>query len=140
LDRGQKAEKIIAHTPAVAWMAYAIHGDEISSADAALQVAYQLAAGTDKQSQLIRDNVIVGIDPMENPDGRERILSQYQQWRGVIPNSDLQSLNHSGMWPWGRTNHYLFDLNRDWLQLFIQKLGESPGNFGLETPIPCGFT
>ncbi|MAD51855.1 MAG: hypothetical protein CMF79_04685 [Candidatus Marinimicrobia bacterium] len=114
LDRGQKAEKIIAHTPTVAWMAYAIHGDEISSADAALQVAYQLAAGTDKQSQFIRDNVVVGIDPIENPDGRERILSQYQQWRGVIPNSDLQSLNHSGMWPWGRTNHYLFDLNRDW--------------------------
>jgi len=114
LDRGSKAENLIANSPAIAWMAYAIHGDEISSADAALQVAYQLAAGTDELSQAIRDNVIVGIDPMENPDGRERILAQLQQWRGVIPNSDLQSLNHQGMWPWGRTNHYLFDLNRDW--------------------------
>jgi hypothetical protein len=51
---------------------------------------------------------------MENPDGRERILAQYQQWQGAVPNSDLQSLNHRGVWPWGRTNHYLFDLNRDW--------------------------
>ncbi len=114
MDRGAKASQIITNTPTVAWMAYAIHGDEISSADAALQVAFQLAAGTDDKTQFIRDNVIVGIDPMENPDGRERILSQYQQWQGVIPNSDLQSLNHRGMWPWGRTNHYLFDLNRDW--------------------------
>ena len=114
MNRKEKVENIIAKTPAVAWMAYAIHGDEISSADAALQVAYQLAAGTDEQTQLIRDNVIVGIDPMENPDGRERILAQYQQWQGAVPNSDLQSLNHRGVWPWGRTNHYLFDLNRDW--------------------------
>lgn len=114
MTRKEKAEDIIAKTPVVAWMAYAIHGDEISSADAALQVAYQLAAGTDEHTQAIRDNVIVGIDPIENPDGRERILAQYQQWRGVVPNTDLQSLNHRGMWPWGRTNHYLFDLNRDW--------------------------
>ena len=114
LTNTDEPKDIIKNSPAVAWMAYAIHGDEISSADAALQLAYQLAAGKDKNSQFIRDNVVVGIDPIENPDGRERILSQLQQWRGVVPNSDLQSLNHGGMWPWGRTNHYLFDLNRDW--------------------------
>ncbi len=114
LAKDDNPKNIIKDSPSIAWMAYAIHGDEISSADAAVQLAYQLAAGQDEQSQFIRDNVIVGIDPIENPDGRERILSQYQQWRGVMPNSDLQSLNHRGMWPWGRTNHYLFDLNRDW--------------------------
>ncbi len=114
LNRRENVDKIIDSTPAVAWMAYSIHGDEVSSTDAAVFVAYQLAAGTDQQTQEILKNVIVCIDPLENPDGRERILSQHQQWGGVIPNPDVQSLNHRAMWPWGRTNHYLFDLNRDW--------------------------
>ena len=110
----ENVEKIIQSTPAVAWMAYAIHGDEVSSTDAALFLAYQLVAGTDQKTKKILENVIVCIDPLENPDGRDRILAQHQQWGGVIPNPDVQSLNHRGMWPWGRTNHYLFDLNRDW--------------------------
>jgi len=114
LNKSESVDKIIKSTPAIAWMAYAIHGDEVSSTDAALFLAYQLAAGTDKNTQEILNNVIVCIDPLENPDGRDRILAQHQQLGGVIPNPDVQSLNHRGMWPWGRTNHYLFDLNRDW--------------------------
>ncbi|MCH7613824.1 MAG: hypothetical protein IIB45_10760 [Candidatus Marinimicrobia bacterium] len=114
LAKRENVDIIIKSTPAVAWMAYGIHGDEVSSTDAALYLAYQLAAGTDQKTQEILKNVIVCIDPLENPDGRDRILAQHQQWGGVIPNPDIQSLNHRGMWPWGRTNHYLFDLNRDW--------------------------
>ncbi|MFQ6678179.1 MAG: M14 family zinc carboxypeptidase [Fidelibacterota bacterium] len=114
LNKRENVDNIIHSTPAVAWMAYAIHGDEVSSPDAAVFLAYQLAAGIDTLTQKILENIIVCIDPLENPDGRARILSQHQQWGGVIPNPDVQSLNHRGMWPWGRTNHYLFDLNRDW--------------------------
>jgi len=108
---------IVENTPAIAWMMYSIHGDEISGSDASLQLAYQLAAGEDAKTQKILDEVIVGIDPMENPDGRERYLAQMQQWGGDILNSDVQSIQHSGVWPWGRGNHYLFDLNRDWFIL-----------------------
>ena len=108
------AKKIIADTPAIAWMAYGIHGDEISSTDAAVQLAYQLAAGSDPTTQKILEELVVSIDPMENPDGRERYLQQLKQWRGVVVNSDANSLDHSGFWPFGRGNHYLFDLNRDW--------------------------
>jgi hypothetical protein len=108
------AKKIIVNTPAIAWMTYGIHGDEISSTDAAVQLAYQLAAGSDPTTKKILEELVVSIDPMENPDGRERYLQQLKQWRGVVVNSDASSLDHSGLWPYGRGNHYLFDLNRDW--------------------------
>ena len=95
-------------------MAYSIHGDEISSTDAAVQLAYQLAAGTDPATKNILKELVISIDPTENPDGRERYLQQLLLWRGEIVNSDASSLDHSGFWPYGRGNHYLFDLNRDW--------------------------
>jgi len=98
-------------------MAYAIHGDELSSTDAALQLAYQLVAGTDEVTNKIRENVVTCIDPLENPDGRDRWVQQMDQWNSVVPNDDTQSLHHRGVWPWGRGNHYLFDLNRDWFSV-----------------------
>ncbi len=112
-----EAEKIIDDTPAVAWLAYSIHGDELSSTDAALWLAYQLVAGEDEMTQKIRDDVIVCIDPLQNPDGRERWIKQMESWNGVVTNDDVQSVQHRGMWPYGRGNHYLFDLNRDWICL-----------------------
>ena len=114
LKNKHHAERIINSTPAIAWMAYAIHGDELSSTDAALQLAYQLLAGTDELTRKIRNNVVVCIDPLQNPDGRTRFLGQLEQWNGAIPSTDIQSFHHRGTWPWGRGNHYLFDLNRDW--------------------------
>ncbi|MFQ6615157.1 MAG: M14 family metallopeptidase [Fidelibacterota bacterium] len=117
LKREGEADRIIKTTPAVAWMAYAIHGDELSSTDAALQLAYQLLAGTDAVSEKIRDNLVVSIDPLQNPDGRTRFVGQLEQVNSAIPSTDTQSLQHRGMWPWGRGNHYLFDLNRDWFCL-----------------------
>ncbi len=103
--------------PLVAWMGYSIHGDELSGCDAALQVAYQLAAGTDAVTRALRDSLLVIIDPSENPDGRERYLAQMRAANGRVPNPDDQSLQHRGFWPWGRGNHYLFDINRDWFTL-----------------------
>jgi len=114
LGKGDNAEKIIAETPAIAWMAYGIHGDELSSCDAALQLAYQLVAGVDDVTRLIREEVVVCIDPTENPDGRARWMKQLEQWNSVVTNPDIQSFQHTGTWPYGRGNHYLFDLNRDW--------------------------
>jgi hypothetical protein len=112
-----KASDVIAATPAVAWMAYGIHGDELSSCDAALLLAYQMVAGTDAATQRILDDCVVVIDPVENPDGRTRWLTQLEQWNSVVAGHDVQSISHTGLWPYGRTNHYLFDLNRDWFAL-----------------------
>lgn len=103
--------------PAICWLAYSIHGDELSGADASLEVAYQVAAGLDSLSTRLRRDLVIIIDPIENPDGRDRFIQQMESWAGMAPNPDVQSLQHTGFWPWGRTNHYLFDLNRDWFAL-----------------------
>jgi len=109
------AQQLIADTPAVAWMAYSIHGDELSSTDAAVGLLYHLAACQDDDVQALLDEVVVIIDPLMNPDGRDRFISMIDQFRGYVPNLDAGSLQHGGRWPWGRGNHYYFDLNRDWL-------------------------
>jgi len=115
LSSAAEANAIVDALPGVAWLAYSIHGDELSSTDAAIQVAYQLAAGTDDQTRRLRDQLVIHIDPLMNPDGRERYLGQLEQLNGKMPNPDFQALQHGGLWSAGRGNHYLFDLNRDWL-------------------------
>lgn len=109
------AESLIESLPAIAWMAYSIHGDETSGSDAAVAVAYHLIASTDAAVTDMLDEVLVFIDPMMNPDGRDRFLQQIAEHRGANPNVDDQSLLHDGYWPAGRGNHYMFDLNRDWI-------------------------
>jgi hypothetical protein len=110
-----EAERILDELPAVAWLAYSIHGDELSSTDAAVEVAYQLVAGSDDATDRLRDELVILIDPLQNPDGRERYLSQLQTLTGKVANPDYQAMQHRGLWSAGRGNHYLFDLNRDWL-------------------------
>ena len=112
-----EANTIIKALPAVAWMAYSIHGNETSGADAALASIYHLIASTDSEVTSMLDNMIVVIDPMMNPDGRARFAKSLEQYRGTAPNVDDQSLLHTGDWPFGRTNHYFFDLNRDFYLL-----------------------
>ena len=112
-----EANAIIESLPAVAWMAYSIHGNETSGADAALASIYHLIASTDDDTASMLDNMIVVIDPMMNPDGRARFAKSLEQYRGTAPNVDDQSLLHTGDWPFGRTNHYFFDLNRDFFLL-----------------------
>jgi hypothetical protein len=110
-----EADPIIASMPAIAWLAYSIHGDELSGTDASMLVAYYLTAGQDERFKKLRDELVVHIDPSQNPDGRERYLGQLQHLTGKVPNTDYQSMQHGGLWSAGRGNHYLFDLNRDWL-------------------------
>jgi hypothetical protein len=109
------ADQLLANLPAVAWMAYSIHGNETSGADAALALIYHLAAASDAETLQMLGDTVVLVDPMMNPDGRHRTSEQLAQHRGQQRNVDDQSLLHTGYWPWGRTNHYLFDLNRDWI-------------------------
>ena len=110
----EAAERISRASPVVAWFGYSIHGDEISGADSSLVFGHHLVASSDKETSELLDHVVVVIDPVMNPDGRARILSQIAQTSSSVP-----SLNYDGMqrgwWPYGRGNHYLFDMNRDWI-------------------------
>ena len=110
-----RIEQLCGELPACAYFGYAIHGDELSSTDAALAAAYRLAASTSKEIETLLNNLVIIIDPLMNPDGRTRFLNQLAVATGYVPNLDFQSLAHQGFWPWGRGNHYLFDMNRDWL-------------------------
>ena len=115
LSGPEQAQRILETMPAVAWLGYSIHGDELSSTDAAMYVAYHLAAGKDEATQNLVDKVVIHIVPLMNPDGRERYLSQLEHLTGAISSPDYQSMQHGGLWSQGRGNHYLFDLNRNWL-------------------------
>jgi len=115
LSGPEEAQRILETMPAVAWLGYSIHGDELSSTDAAIYVAYHLAAGEDKATRSILDKVVIHIAPLINPDGRERYLSQLEHLTGFISSPDYQSMQHKGLWSKGRGNHYLLDLNRDWV-------------------------
>lgn len=110
-------DSLVAALPAVAWLGYSIHGDELSGTDAAVALAYHLAAARDEATRHLLANLLIIIDPIENPDGRERYMAMLEANRSHVPNYDNQALQRGGVWPWGRTNHYLFDLNRDWILL-----------------------
>jgi len=102
----------------VTWLAYGVHGNEISSTDAALMTAYHLlAAQGDERADKIMANSIVVIDPMQNPDGRARFVNNFLASAGIAPAADRQAAEHDEPWPSGRVNHYMFDLNRDWFTL-----------------------
>lgn len=117
LRSDEEAEAIIKSNPLIVWLSYGVHGNEHSSSEAALQTAYQLAAGTDPVTQQILESTVVLIDPVQNPDGRERFISYYYSVAGPKPNPDPNAAEHREGWPSGRFNHYLFDLNRDWFFL-----------------------
>ena len=113
-----EARKIMAGLPAVVWLSYGVHGNEISSPDAGLLTAYHLlAARNDKLVDQILANVLVLIDPIQNPDGRDRFVHYFEQARGLEPDASPVAAEHLEPWPGGRVNHYLFDLNRDWIAL-----------------------
>ncbi len=113
-----EARQIIASQPAITWLSYGVHGNEASSTEAAMLTAYHLLAsrGDARVTDIMRDTVVV-IDPMQNPDGRDRFIHHFEMAEGLVPDSDRISAEHNEPWPGGRTNHYLFDMNRDWFVL-----------------------
>jgi hypothetical protein len=113
-----EARKLMAGMPAVVWLSYGVHGNEISSPDAALMTAYHLlAARDDKMVDEVLSKVVVLIDPAQNPDGRDRFVNYFEEARGLTPDASPSAAEHNEPWPGGRVNHYLFDLNRDWIGL-----------------------
>jgi hypothetical protein len=82
-----------------------------------LTAYHLLAAQDDALVDAILENTVVVLDPMQNPDGRDRFIHHFEMAEGLVPDSDRLAAEHDEPWPGGRTNHYLFDLNRDWFIL-----------------------
>lgn len=96
---------------AIVWMSYNVHGNEASSSEAAMNTLYKLL--TEKQEYL--QNAVIIMDPGVNPDGRDRYVNWYNQVKAKPYNASQDATEHHEPWPGGRPNHYLFDLNRDWM-------------------------
>lgn len=112
------AKKLIEELPSSVWLGYSVHGNEISGTDAAMMTAYHLlAAPNEATNSKILKNTLVFIDPLQNPDGRSRFTSRYYATVGMQHSDDRLSAEHNEPWPSGRSNHYLFDMNRDWLAI-----------------------
>jgi len=101
--------------PAIVWLSYNVHGNEPASSEAAMLTLYALVDPTNVKAAAWLKNVVVMIDPCINPDGRDRYVNWYNNAVGTLAfNADPQAREHLEPWPAGRTNHYNFDLNRDW--------------------------
>lgn len=117
----ERAEQIIDDSPVFVWLAYSVHGNEASTTEAALLTMYHLAASTDEEIIDALEDVVVVLDPLVNPDGRERYVNYINDMSQRNPNPDPHAAEHTAPWPRGRTNHYFFDLNRDWAWLTQQE-------------------
>jgi hypothetical protein len=123
------AAALTARVPVVVWLVHGVHGNEISSTDAALQEAYHLlAAQNDADVDTVFREALVLIDPMQNPDGRARFVAHNLQSRAAVPDPTPYNAEHDEPWPGGRANHYLFDMNRDW---FAQTQPETRGRIAV---------
>lgn len=100
--------------PAIVWLSYNVHGNETSSSEASMLTLFALVDNKNEQTKGWLKNTLVIIDPCVNPDGRDRYVNWFNSVVGNQYNPKLASREHREPWPGGRTNHYNFDLNRDW--------------------------
>lgn len=107
----------ISELPIVVYQGYSIHGNEASGSNASLMNAYYLAAGQSDHVQDLLDHTVIILDPSFNPDGLQRFSTWVNSHKSEMITADPQDREYRESWPRGRTNHYWFDLNRDWLLL-----------------------
>ncbi|MFH5884179.1 M14 family metallopeptidase [Halalkalibaculum sp. DA3122] len=102
---------------AIVWLSYNVHGNEASGSEAAMKTLYELVRpGNDHVGRWLKNTMVI-MDPMLNPDGRDRYVHWYKETAGDEANPHADAREHNEPWPGGRTNHYYFDLNRDWAWL-----------------------
>lgn len=102
------------NTPAIVWLSYNVHGNEPSSSEAAMLTLYAMVNTAETKTKEWLKNMVVVIDSCINPDGRDRYVNSYNSVVGKKMNVNPLSREHAEPWPQGMTNHYNFDLNRDW--------------------------
>jgi hypothetical protein len=100
--------------PGIVWLSYNVHGNEPASSEAAMLTLFALVDPSNAETKEWLKNTVVMIDPCINPDGRDRYVNWYNNAVGTTYNADPAAREHMEPWPAGRTNHYNFDLNRDW--------------------------
>src|SRR5215203_4765619 len=102
------------NAPAIVWLSYNVHGNETSSSEASMLTLYALVDPSNSKAKQWLQNTLVIMDPCLNPDGRDRYVNWFNSIVGKQPNPSIDAREHREPWPGGRSNHYNFDLNRDW--------------------------
>ena len=102
------------NVPLVIHLGYNVHGNEPSSSEAAMLTAYYITASENPETIGWLENMVILMDPVINPDGRDRHTHWANMHKGTPPVADPMDREHTEIWPGGRFNHYWFDLNRDW--------------------------
>ena len=105
----------VSNLPIIVYQGFSIHGNEPSGSNAALAIAYYLAAAQGPEIDLLLDKSVILFDPSLNPDGLQRFAYWANMHKGKNINPDPNDREYNEIWPGGRTNHYWFDMNRDWL-------------------------
>ena len=108
------AEVAGAASHAMVWISCSVHGNEAAGTESAPRILYDLVNPQNQETKSWLKNTIVMVDPCLNPDGYARYTNWYRQAAGEAPNINARAREHQEPWPGGRTNHYYFDLNRDW--------------------------
>jgi hypothetical protein len=111
---GDKTMPATEGLPAIVWLSYNVHGNESSSTEASMLTLHSLVDPTNSRTKEWLKNTVVIIDPCINPDGRDRYVNWFNTMVGKNLNELPAAREHSEPWPGGRSNHYNFDLNRDW--------------------------
>ena len=114
ISNGKKMNEF-ENMPAVVYQGYGVHGNEASASNASILGIYYLAASNSEETNEILNNTVILFDPCLNPDGFQRFANWVNSNKNLVPNPDNNDREFSEVWPGGRTNHYWFDLNRDWL-------------------------
>lgn len=115
LNTGEGTNADLSQMPVVTYQGMSIHGNEPSGSNAGLLAAYYLAAAKGQKIEAILKNTVILFDPSFNPDGLQRFAHWANSNKAINVNTDPQDREYDETWPGGRTNHYWFDLNRDWL-------------------------
>jgi hypothetical protein len=110
----EAARKLTESMPGIVWIACSVHGDEPAGGEAGLALLYWLTASRQESVKALLERLVVILDPDANPDGRARHVSWWRATTTPVPDEDPDGVENSPAWPDGRTNHNLFDLNRDW--------------------------
>jgi len=114
-DATESNDANVTNRPIVVYQGFSIHGNEPSGANAGLLAAYYLAAAEGNEINQMLDNTVILFDPSFNPDGLQRFAYWANTNKSINLNPDPNDREYDEVWPGGRTNHYWFDMNRDWL-------------------------
>ncbi|MCH9695942.1 MAG: peptidase [Gammaproteobacteria bacterium] len=117
LTEPERNQAISDDMPIVTWLNYGVHGAESSGMDAALPFVYHLAAAEGDEIDRVLDDSVILVTAIFNPDGHAQRVSWLDAFGGEINIGDPAHLEHTFNWTFARTNHYWFDLNRQWLLL-----------------------